>query len=390
MICDGRGCSVIAHLNCYFSERSQDANDTISDMEHWHCENCGGLPRHMHPRPRAAKRARVSFGPDLAGTLITKGGFATGLQGGGWGGHWPPRTERPQLTTGKGKEAMEQPITHIDYDRGALAALPSRQPDHTVAVTTTACHFCRRTDSWPYLTCGVCQLTTHATCYYRLGSDESAYYQTHPSDWRCQDCSGPQRHTDCVISNDEQMLQRLGHDGPRLPISGYHGSEGEGGASGAPTRLRTDGVISHHGQFAGLGHPSGAPNLSAGGGGADDPGPSRHRSILRRDKESMDCDLPESSNTELSTPLRHIMTIGDGSSVLADAMLVDQDERNPAMPLSSADCPVPIDQPPRNKRCPKAKKPKKLYPKRQGGDHRREFQGQGWQSRGPPPSDSSL
>ena len=44
MICDGRGCSVIAHLNCYFSEGSQDANDTISDIEHWHCENCGGLP----------------------------------------------------------------------------------------------------------------------------------------------------------------------------------------------------------------------------------------------------------------------------------------------------------------------------------------------------------
>ena len=278
----------------------------------------------------------------------------------------------------------------MDYDRGALAALPSRQSDHSVAVTTTACHFCRRTDSWPYLTCGVCQLTTHATCYYRLGSDESAYYQTHPSDWRCQDCSGPQRHTDCVISNDAQMLQRLGHDGPRLPIRSYHGSAGEGGASGAPKRLRTDGVISHHGQIAGLGHTSGVPHSSARGGGAAVPGPSHHRSILRRDNESMECDLPDSSNTELSTPPRHIMTIGDGHSVLADAMLVDQDERNPAMPLSSADCPVPIDHPPRNKRCPKAKKQKKLYPNRQVGDHRRNFKGQGWQSRGPPPSDSSL
>ena len=55
----------------------------------------------------------------------------------------------------------------------------------------------------------------------------------------------------------------------------------------------------------------------------------------------------------------------------SDAMLVDQspkskDERNPVMPLSSesADCPVPIDQPPRNKRCPKAKKQKKLYPEK--------------------------
>jgi hypothetical protein len=75
-----------------FSEGSQDANDAITDIEHWHCENCGGLPRHMHPRPQAAKRARVSFGPELAvatETLITQRGSATGLQSGGWGGHWP-------------------------------------------------------------------------------------------------------------------------------------------------------------------------------------------------------------------------------------------------------------------------------------------------------------
>ena len=36
-----------------------------------------------------------------------EGGPATGHQGGGWGGHWPTRTEMPQLTTGKGKETME-------------------------------------------------------------------------------------------------------------------------------------------------------------------------------------------------------------------------------------------------------------------------------------------
>ena len=110
MICDGQGCSVIAHLNCYFSAGSQDANDAITDIEHWHCENCGGLPRHMHPRPRAAKRARVSFDPDLdvvTESPITEGAPATGHQGGGWGGHWQTRTEMPQLTTGKGKEAME-------------------------------------------------------------------------------------------------------------------------------------------------------------------------------------------------------------------------------------------------------------------------------------------
>ena len=42
-----------AHLHYYFTEGSRDANDTISDIEHWHCENCG-LPRHMHPRPPVA------------------------------------------------------------------------------------------------------------------------------------------------------------------------------------------------------------------------------------------------------------------------------------------------------------------------------------------------
>ena len=130
--------------------------------------------------------------------------------------------------------------------------------------------------------------------------------------------------------------------------------------------------------------------LVGGGGGAAGSAPARHRPIMQREKESIDCDMPDLSNAEPSTPLKHCMTTADGSPLPTDAMLVDQDERNPVMPLSSADCPVPIDQPPRNKRCPKAKKPKKLYTKRQGGDHRREFQGQGWQSRGPPPSDSSL
>ena len=135
MICDGRGCSVIAHLNCYFSAGSQDANDTISDIEHWHCENCGGLPRHMHPRPRAVKRARVSFDSDLdvvPESLITKGGSATGPQGGGWGGHWPTRTAMPQLPTGKGKEAIEDPATlHPIQDVYQPASNRHAGPRHT-------------------------------------------------------------------------------------------------------------------------------------------------------------------------------------------------------------------------------------------------------------------
>ena len=67
----------------------------------------------MHPRPPAAKHARVSFDPDLAvatDTLITKGDPATEHPSGGWGGHWPIRTEMPQQTAGNGKEAMEPPV----------------------------------------------------------------------------------------------------------------------------------------------------------------------------------------------------------------------------------------------------------------------------------------
>jgi len=67
----------------------------------------------VDPRPQAAKRTRVSFGPELDVVTeppITKGRSTTGHQGGGWGGHWPTRTEMTQLTTGKGKEAMEDPV----------------------------------------------------------------------------------------------------------------------------------------------------------------------------------------------------------------------------------------------------------------------------------------
>ena len=238
MICDGQGCSVIAHLNCYFSARSKDANDAITDIEHWHCENCGGLPRHMHPRPRAAKRARVSFDPDLdvvTESPITEGGPATGYQGGGWGGHWPTRTELAQLTTGKGKEAMEPPITTSQRTLEDCSARLTLQPDHDVVVETTTCYFCRRADRWLYLTCGVCQLTTHANCYYRLRSDEADYYEKNTSDWRCQDCGGPQRHTDCALSENGQVVQR--HVGTHIPKGGSAtGHQGGGWGGHWPTR----------------------------------------------------------------------------------------------------------------------------------------------------------
>jgi hypothetical protein len=221
MICDGRGCSVIAHLNCYFSAGSQDADDTISDIEHWHCEQCGGLPRHMHPRPRAAKRARVSFDPLLSTPMATTSAQAvsTTHPSGGWGGHWPIRTAMPPTAKGKGKEAME------------------------------------------------------------------------------------------------------------------------------------------------------APHSSERGVGATASAASRHRSIMRRDKESIDCDMPDRSNTELSTPLRHPVTTGDGSPLLTDAMLVDPDERNPLMPLSSGDCAMTIDSPLRRNRGPKGKK--RLHQNPSGNGHKK-------------------
>ena len=56
MICDGRGCSVIAHLNCYFSAGSQDANDTITDIEHCLCWLQGKARRRWSPpQTRAPK-----------------------------------------------------------------------------------------------------------------------------------------------------------------------------------------------------------------------------------------------------------------------------------------------------------------------------------------------
>jgi hypothetical protein len=199
----------------------------------------------MHPRPRTAKRARVSFDPDLdvvTESLTIEGGLATGHQGGGWGGHWQTRTEMPQLTTGKGKEAMEPPLTKSKRPLEALSASFSLHPGHDVAVETTTCHFCRRANLWLYLTCGVCQLTTHANCYYRLGSDEAAYYEKNSSNWRCQDCGGPQRHADCALSDNGQVVQQ--HVGSRLPSSGYHVLGDGDVVAGTHQSLRSDCVLS--------------------------------------------------------------------------------------------------------------------------------------------------
>ena len=107
------------------------------------------------------------------------------------------------------------------------------QPGHGGGLETMTCHFCRSADLGLYLTCGVCQLTTHAKCYYRLGSDQAAYYETHSSDWRCQDCSGPQRHADCVLPHDGLVR----HAGPRQSGGGHHDLGGGGGAAGGAAML---------------------------------------------------------------------------------------------------------------------------------------------------------
>ena len=157
------------------------------------------------------------------------------------------------------------------------------------------------------------------------------------------------------------------HVGSRLSSSGYTV------LGDAHQSLRSDWVLSNDGQVAdlyptssGLGsceHEGGAPGSAAG------PATTPHRPFLRRDNESTDCDMPDRSNTELSTPLRHPVTTGDGSPLLTDAMLVDPDERNPLMPLSSGDCAMTIDSPLRRNRGPKGKK--RLHQNPSGNGHKK-------------------
>ena len=140
-------------------------------------------------------------------------------------------------------------------------------------------------------------------------------------------------------------------------------------AAGAHQNLRSDSFLSDDGQVTGLWPTSGGLLYSERGGGAAGSAATPHRFALRRDQELVDCDMPDRSNTELSTPLRHIVTTGDGSPLLTDAMLVDQDERNPLMPLSSGDCAMTIDSPLRRNRGPKGKK--RLHKNPSGNGHKK-------------------
>ena len=114
------------------------------------------------------------------------------------------------------------------------------------------------------------------------------------------------------------------------------------------------------------------------GGGAAGSAPIRHRSIMRRDKESIDCDMPDLPNAEPSTSLKHLMTTADGSPLLTDAMLVDQDERNPHI----GDCSMSIEPPPRRERGPTGKK--RLQRNNSGHGHKKPCEYKGRKQSGKP------
>ena len=111
-----------------------------------------------------------------------------------------------------------------------------------------------------------------------------------------------------------------------------------------------------------------------------------HRSALRRDHESVDCDMPDRLNADLSTPSRPLVAAADGSPLLTDDMLVDQDTSNPLMSLPSGDCPMQIEPPPRRERGPKGKRRLTQNPNGHGHNQRNEHKGQGRKPSGHPPS----
>ena len=169
------------------------------------------------------------------------------------------------------------------------------------------------------------------------------------------------------------MIQR--HVGPRFSNRGYPASGDDGVAAGAAKNLRSDCVLSDDGQIADFRPTTGGLLSSERGGGAAGSAPTSHRPIMQREKESIDCDMPDLSNAEPSTPLKHCMTTADGSPLPTDAMLVDQDETNPAMPLSSGDCAMTLESPLPRHRGPKGKKRLHQNPRGHGPKKQREYKG---------------
>ena len=68
----------------------------------------------------------------------------------------------------KDRLLLQRDQDFMHYDRGASVVSAGPQPGHGGGLETMTCHFCRSADLWLYLTCGVCQLTTHAKCYYTV------------------------------------------------------------------------------------------------------------------------------------------------------------------------------------------------------------------------------
>ena len=130
-----QGCSLRAHLECYFTKGTRDANDTITDMEQWCCEMCHGLPRHIHPRPVEAKRQRVTWTQPLAlpsNMLASTGGF----RGGGLS------AAKINIDSGKGKEPMilddaDSRLDHVDMttDESALDNMNPSKRQRTAQFT---------------------------------------------------------------------------------------------------------------------------------------------------------------------------------------------------------------------------------------------------------------
>ena len=252
--CHTASCNIAAHVSCYFMPGSEQEQDCLGDMADWFCHECGC----QIPAIAAAGGLaddRTPAGPRGDTHLNSLKGTPPAPSLGGWGGTLSTMPKMP-LPAGTSKQVLA-PATDAAFLNDVQPPASKRHagPRHdgdgfkgkqgggevpgaehgrqTDLIGAVHCHFCGRTDLWPCLTCGVCQLTTHVKCYYRLGSDEAAHYETHSSDWRCQDCSGPQRHADCVLSNDGQMIQR--HAGPRPSNSGYPASGDGGVAAGAPS-----------------------------------------------------------------------------------------------------------------------------------------------------------
>ena len=115
-----------------FTKGSRDANDTITDMEQWCCETCGGFARHIHPRPVEAKRQRVTWTQSLAPPVDTSAST------GGFGGEGlsAPSID---IESGKGKEPMS--VQNADRRLDTVHRMTEERPiANTNPISSTVLH----------------------------------------------------------------------------------------------------------------------------------------------------------------------------------------------------------------------------------------------------------